>query len=447
MISSIYDFFQNINIITLENGVRLKLNILKSTADIIPSPRASGNIFIPCKIKHHLKNYYIKKVCSDAFNHNLNIKSIEFAHDSELQTIESNALAGCSIDYISIPSPFIDFGSNWYNPSLKKMNISITSPNNRFSYLDNEHKIILTKSNKDNDQFNSIFFVNRDIERLIIPPSIEYLCDNSLAYCMNIRSLEFSGKSNLISIGNNALSSSLISNLHIPSKLRLFGHDWCHETRFLNIVTIDPENKYFKKYEKNQKLVVGRLNENEINDNILLFAERNIKEVEIPSFISCISNNCFSWCFDLEKITFQKDSKLTRIKSNAFSFTSINSITIPKNVKIIGKSAFFFCEKLKTIKFEEDSKLEIIKKDAFIYSIIDFIVIPSSVKKIEVSAFEHNNLLKSIEFLSDEIHFENSCFSACPKLFLISFPNAKKIRFTKYSFFKSDTDQSKLIDR
>lgn len=142
--------------------------------------------------------------------------------------------------------------------------------------------------------------------------------------------------------------------------------------------------------------------------------------------------------FHLEKITFQKDSKLTRNKSNAFSFTSINSITIPKNVKIIGKSAFFFCEKLKTIKFEEDSKLEIIKKDAFIYSLIDSIVIPSSVKKIEVSAFEHNNFLKSIEFFSDEIHFENRCFSLCPKLFLISFPNAKKIRFTKYSFFKSD---------
>lgn len=74
-----------------------------------------------------------------------------------------------------------------------------------------------------------------------------------LAFCKNIRSLEFSGKTNLISIGNNALSSSLISNLHIPLKLRLFGHDWCHETRFLNIFTIDPEKKLFEKYEKNQK--------------------------------------------------------------------------------------------------------------------------------------------------------------------------------------------------
>lgn len=67
----------------------------------------------------------------------------------------------------------------------------------------------------------------------------------------------------------------------------------------------------------------------------------------------------------LNKIEFEKHSKLEKIGSYAFSKTKIEKITIPYRVKEISIGAFDGCKNLKEIEFSEDSKLQRIKTDAF----------------------------------------------------------------------------------
>ena len=100
------------------------------------------------------------------------------------------------------------------------------------------------------------------------------------------------------------------------------------------------------------KIIIGKKNndENEIWDAVY-FVRRDIKKVEIPSFIE-------------------------RIESFSFSTTEIEKITIPSKVKYIGKCAFSSCKKLQHVEIEHDSKLQYIEQDAFENTSIQNIPVP-----------------------------------------------------------------------
>jgi hypothetical protein len=74
-----------------------------------------------------------------------------------------------------------------------------------------------------------------------------------------------------------------------------------------------------------------------------------------------------------------------RIESNAFSYSSLQSIVIPSNVEILGSSCFRECELLLSISFESNSRLKRIESQAF-YGCHLSIVIPSTVVFVAYNA-------------------------------------------------------------
>jgi hypothetical protein len=69
--------------------------------------------------------------------------------------------------------------------------------------------------------------------------------------------------------------------------------------------------------------------------------------------------NGLEWCFgsfakSVCIISFEWESRLTRIESSAFSGSSLQSIVIPRNVEILCSSCFSCCESLSSISFESE---------------------------------------------------------------------------------------------
>jgi hypothetical protein len=79
-------------------------------------------------------------------------------------------------------------------------------------------------------------------------------------------------------------------------------------------------------------------------------------------------------------ISFESESRLTRIKSSAFSFSSLQSIIIPRSVEILCWRCFSSCESLSSISFESESRLRRIDSNAFSFSSLQSIIIPRNVE-------------------------------------------------------------------
>jgi hypothetical protein len=80
------------------------------------------------------------------------------------------------------------------------------------------------------------------------------------------------------------------------------------------------------------------------------------KKTNLRSF-SILRLSCFAPCRSLSSITFESDSRLTRIESFAFSSSSLQSIVISRSVEVLCSSCFSLWQSLSSITFEFDSRL------------------------------------------------------------------------------------------
>ncbi len=99
------------------------------------------------------------------------------------------------------------------------------------------------------------------------------------------------------------------------------------------------------------------------------------------------------------------------IADNAFSGLRINNLTIPASVRTIGSKAFFDCRYLKSVTFEEESQLTSIASEAFALTAgqggdtLGEIHLPASLKNIAYRAFYQRNGLGMIYVESKDVVF------------------------------------------
>jgi hypothetical protein len=127
---------------------------------------------------------------------------------------------------------------------------------------------------------------------------------------------------------------------------------------------------------------------------------RDIVQAWIPESITVLPPKHFAGFVRFQSISFEINSRLTRIESNAFSNSLLQSIMIPRSVEILGSSCFYWCKSLSSITFESDSRLIGIESFAFSESSLQLIVIPSTIlfiaydavfTSLQVSLFEGNS--------------------------------------------------------
>ena len=305
------------------------------------------------------------------------------------------------------------------------------------------------------------------IPRSVIYNSEEYIITsidkNSFKKNFSIKSIAFSQDSKLQTIEKKAFVSSSVNKISFPSSLQTLKKGWCEETNDLNYIEISPKDKMYMYFD--EKMIIGKSDENSQNYDILVFARRDIEEITIPSFIKHIDPYAFDGCYKLESLDFGEESELLSFGKCAFASTALKKITIPPKfndfqkgwcqetyhlneveispqnklfslyddeiilgkidpnseiydslifaprdiikikipsfIKRINSFAFDECEYLKSVKFEGNSQLISIGKCAFFSTRISKIFIPNHVNQIEKSAFDDCSNLKTVEFMEE----------------------------------------------
>lgn len=358
--------------------------------------------------------YEIKK---NAFARCENLQKVEFENNSKLRLIGKHAFSFTSVESFMFPENVEVFEKEWCFYLSHLISIYLGPKNGYLSYFDS--KVVIGKSNKNDDKYDTIIIARRDIDQIKIPSFIKYIKSCAFFDCRYLQKVEFAEDSELISIESYAFSGSLIKEITIPkhvktikksafdrceylkeikfqddSELKVIGsfalnsidlesfyipknveiikkgfNPYC---RALKNIDVSPENKNFLLY--NKKMIICKSNSKIEFCDSLLFINGIHNKIEIPSFIKYIREFTFVYMIELIEVIFDKNSQLISIGFSAFSYTSIKSIQFPSSLKSVDRNALYNCMKLTTV-----------------------------------------------EFLSDEISIDSSCFNET--IIMISFPN------------------------
>jgi hypothetical protein len=109
------------------------------------------------------------------------------------------------------------------------------------------------------------------------------------------------------------------------------------------------------------------------------FSESSLQSIIIPRTVEILCSGCFLSCESLSSISFESESRLTRIESGAFLFSSLQSIIIPRTVEILCSKCFSRCRSLSSISFERESRLRGSESSSFSWPFLDWMIIPGDV--------------------------------------------------------------------
>ena len=307
--------------------------------------------------------------------------------------------------------------------------ISIQPGNKNYKMYDD--KLILSKSDPESNDFDTVIFAIRNIQNVTIPSFVKIIGEHSFDKTTKLKKVDFEKNSNLQIIKSYAFLTSSIESLSIPSSVLILKPNWCTKAKNLTNISIIKNNQINIFYFDN-KFILGKSDLCSDVFDVLLFARHDIKTATIPSFIKQIGPSAFDSCTKLKHVDFPFDSKIELIGNGAFGDSSIESILIPSSVIEIEKNVFYDCKCLKEIKFENDSKLKKIGCCAFTFNSFDNIIIPSQVTeiksrtfhicKIRHIGFQKNSKIKIIDIVSflmssietislpSNVFLNNNCF-------------------------------------
>ncbi|MBQ9625444.1 MAG: leucine-rich repeat protein [Clostridia bacterium] len=263
---------------------------------------------------------------------------------------------------------------------------------------------------------------SRTLTSVTIPASVEIIGDDAFGLCESLKTVTFAEGSKLTTIGDRAFmdcpslttvtfgeNSQLttigqsaffkctsLTSIEIPSGVTSIG-DWAFRecTSLTEINVADGNTNYSSVegvlYNGNKTELIKcpiaiKKTSITIPNSVKTIRGYNLGEygfdrctgltsIEIPASVESIEEYAFNKCTGLTSVTFEKDSKLTTIRSSAFNeCTSLTSIEIPKGVTTIRMRTFYECTGLESIE------------------------IPSSVKNIEEGVFAHCKVLNDIYY-------------------------------------------------
>lgn len=331
-----------------------------------------------------------------------NLKSVSFEKCSKIQIIKKESFLYSSIEKLNLPSSVDCLQNEWSNGAIKLNKINIFENNDKKNIKLYEKTLIIGLTGL---QKNSLLFCVKNIVNVVIPDFVINIEAGAFNECRQLRSIIFTRKSKIQSIGKNAFSNSSIREIVLPSTVRNLDAGCFNGTnKLINITILKNKEENIIYYENN--FILGKSDINSDFFDVLHFARRNIKKATIPSFIKYISEGAFNDCRQLNNVEFDDKSKLKIIGKKAFSYTSIQSISIPSSVTSIGDLSFMNCCELKKLECSKDSQLQSIGEYAFSYSSISSLTIPSSVSEFK-DGWRNETSLNKITILKSENEEKN----------------------------------------
>lgn len=385
------------------NGLVYIINKDDQTAVVIKFSESLPRIVIPSTVTPFFSKYNVTRIYEKAFHNGFlqtvvipksvteigdeafvnchNLKKVSFERNSQLKSIGKFCFCCSGIRELFLPSNFIEFGSEWCSMtnSLTSLNVSPSKQNCICLY---KNQFLLSKSDPKSDIFDTLLLASRDIQRVVIPSFIKKIAQCAFDQCVELEEVECSPNSELKIIGEKAFCGSTIGKLTIPSSFDKFEDEWCCDTNNLvDIVVMKQQVENITYYD--DSFILGKTDLKSDVFDILYFAQRNVVNVTIPSFVKIIGSSAFDGCESLFEVNFPKDSQLVSIGKSCFAHSSLQTIEIPWQVEKIKKETFNECFQLEVLEIPENSKLKKFGTDSLLGTRIKSLYIPEFVNEFK----------------------------------------------------------------
>ncbi len=342
-----------------------------------------------------------------AFSDCTNLKTVTFAENSSLTTINEGAFEHCSkLEDILMPNSLEEIKSSAFAncTSLEDVTIpnsTISIGNDAFTHCFNLRNVTLSNSL---ESIGDKAFAHCDLESILLPITLKSFGSGVFANCTRLTKIDLGNNENFkviddnlytndektllqYAIGKTATSfvvpqgvtsiaeyaftyaQNLVS-ITLPSTLTKIGDeaftDCLNLFEIYNLSNIDivkGSNKngniaYKARDIYNSLSTQSKLN---IENGYIVYTygqERSLigylgseTELEIPSYVTKIEENSFEHNNKIETILIS--GAVTSINDLAFAYCiNLKNVTIGKNVTNIGMGAFLGCSKIETITFE-----------------------------------------------------------------------------------------------
>jgi hypothetical protein len=248
---------------------------------------------------------------SFCFSYCKSLSSIIVESNSRLTRIESFAVSKSSLQSILIPSNVAILESKRFSRCESLASISFES-NSRLTPIESDA------------------FYESSLESIVIPSTVQILGWSCFSYCGSLSSISFESNSQVKRIESSAFSDSSLESIVIPRNVE-FIDDPAFADVPISLISIESGNEFV--VVENEFLI--DIVHHKSNSNF-----STSSNVDISSDIEILGSFCFSHSQSFSSISFESNSRLTRIKSEVFSYLSLQSIVIPRNVEFIDGSAF-----------------------------------------------------------------------------------------------------------
>ena len=313
-----------------------------------------------------------------AFSGCANLKTIIFAEDSKIITINEGAFENCSkLEDLSLPN------------SLEEIK-------------------------------NSAFSNCTSIDEITIPNSTISIGKDAFTHCFNLKNLTLSNS--LENIGDNAFAYCDLETVTLPSTLKTFGVGiFANCTRLASIELSNNENF---------KVIDGNLYTNDEKTLLQYAIGKTENSFVVPSGVTNIGEYAFAYAKNLVLIVLP--STLTKIGDEAFSecnnlfeIYNLSNIDIVKGSVKNGNIAYNARDVHNSLSAQSKTNVAdgyIIYLDGQESLLIGYIgldtalEIPNYATKIEESAFENNNKIESIKVLGAVTSINDFAFAYCYNL-------------------------------
>jgi hypothetical protein len=263
-------------------------------------------------------------------------------------------------------------------------------------------------------RIESIVFLSSSLQSIVIPRNVQFI-DGSAFINVTLLSISIESGNEIFVIEHDflidILHHKLIRNFSKSSSIEIgMNIEIVGTNCFSNC-----ESLFSITFESNSRLT--RIESS-------AFSSSSLQSILIPRNVEILESRCFSFCHSLSSITFESNSHLTRIESKAFYKSRLRSILIPRNVEVLGSKCFSNCESLSSITFESNSRLTRIESSAFHDSSLQSILIPRNVEILGSNCFSNCESLSSIRFESNSlltrIEYEAFAYSSLQSIMIPS---------------------------
>ncbi|ELP90385.1 hypothetical protein EIN_015440 [Entamoeba invadens IP1] len=365
-----------------------------------------------------------------------------------ITSIQNLCFCGCMFSSIKIPDGVVYMGEQCFSHCIKLREIhfppKVTKIEN-YSFIGNDALYFIDFKNI-SEIGESAFYKCKSLHNIEFGKSVKKLGESCFSNCTNLVSVRF--PITLTSIGSLAFSKC---------KLQLVDIDYTlednREVRFVQENVVFQHNKTLLSfYCNNPDIKVNGINVIQnthfvISNAILCLSNYcfsncfDITEMVIPSSVSKIKNDCFYRCAKLHKVIFMENRQSDLILGqNAFySCAQLSVINVPKELTRVGQKCFSQCN-FSIFDFQKSTKIKSIKAFTFENDkMLTSIQIPSTITKIGQYAFCGCEKLQIFLFPTQLHKIENNCFSHCNLTALDFAPlhNLTSIGASSFSFCSS----------